>query len=102
MKRKFFILAVFLLLFSLGGNQARLLAKDKYTVMKNVKDETIWKPNNVKRWQYIIGEMVKRYSVDNKYVTYWGIGNEINIGEWGGCPYKIPDANDYFEYYKWI
>ena len=65
-----------------------------------VVDETIWKPNNVQRWQYIIGEMVKRYSVDNKYVTHWGIGNEINIGEWGGCPYKIPDAKDYFEYYK--
>ena len=63
-------------------------------------DETIWRPNNVKRWQYIIEEMVKRYSVDNKYVTHWGIGNEINIGEWGGCPYKIPDAKDYFEYYK--
>ena len=65
-----------------------------------VVDETIWRPNNIQRWQYIIGEMVKRYSVDNKYVTHWGIGNEINIGEWGGCPYKITDAGDYFEYYK--
>jgi len=65
-----------------------------------VVDETIWKPNNIKRWQYIIGEMVKRYSVDNKYVTHWGIGNEINIGEWGGCPYKISNVKDYFEYYK--
>ena len=65
-----------------------------------VVDETIWKPNNIQRWQYIIGEMVKRYSVDNKYVTHWGIGNEINIGEWGGCPYKITNVNDYFEYYK--
>jgi len=65
-----------------------------------VVDETIWKPNNIKRWQYIIGEMVKRYSVDNKFVTHWGIGNEINIGEWGGCPYKISSVKDYFEYYK--
>ena len=65
-----------------------------------VVDETIWKPNDVKRWQYIIGEMVKRYSIDNQYVTHWGVGNEINIGEWGGCPYKIPDVKDYFEYYK--
>lgn len=65
-----------------------------------VVDETIWRPNDVKRWQYIIGEMAKRYSVDNKYVTYWGIANEINIGEWGGCPYKIDTAEDYFEYYK--
>ena len=65
-----------------------------------IVDENIWKPNNIKRWQYIIGEMVKRYSVDNKYVTHWGIGNEINIGETGGCPYKITDVNNYFEYYK--
>ena len=63
-------------------------------------DETIWRPTDVKRWQYIIGEMVKRYSVDNKYVTHWGVGNEINIGEWGGCPYLIKDVKDYFEYYK--
>ena len=65
-----------------------------------VVDETIWRPNDVQRWQHIIAAMVKRYSVDNKYVTHWGIGNEINIGEWGGCPYKITDVNDYFEYYK--
>ena len=65
-----------------------------------VVDETVWKPNDIKRWQYIIGEMTKRYSVDNKYVTHWGIANEINIGEWGGCPYKIESAKDYFEYYK--
>ena len=65
-----------------------------------VVDETIWMPNDIKRWQYIIGEMVKRYSVDNKFVTHWGTGNEINIGEWGGCPYKITSAKDYFEYYK--
>ena len=65
-----------------------------------VVDETIWKPADISRWQYIIGEMAKRYSVDNKYVTYWGVANEINIGEWGGCPYKITSAPDYFEYYK--
>jgi hypothetical protein len=44
--------------------------------------------------------MVKRYSADNKYVSHWGVGNEINIGEWGGCPYKIEDGASYFEYYK--
>ena len=65
-----------------------------------VVDENIWMPNDVEKWQYIIYEMVKRYSVDYKYVTYWGIGNEINIGEYGGCPYKITDVSDYFEYYK--
>ena len=65
-----------------------------------VVDETIWKPNDISRWRYIIGEMAKRYSIENKYVTHWGVANEINIGEWGGCPYKIENAADYFEYYK--
>ena len=65
-----------------------------------VVDETIWKPDDINRWQYIIGEMVKRYSVENKYVTHWAAANEINIGEWGGCPYRIDSAKDYFEYYK--
>ena len=63
-------------------------------------DENIWKPSDVGMWQHIIGEMARRYSVDNKYVTHWGVANEINIGEWGGCPYKIDSAADYFEYYK--
>jgi len=65
-----------------------------------VVDENIWKPTDIKRWQYIIGEMTKRYSIENKYVTHWGVANEINIGEWGGCPYKIENPADYFEYYK--
>ena len=65
-----------------------------------VVDQTIWKPNNIKRWQGVIEEMVKRYSVENKYVTHWGIGNEVNIGEQGGTPHLITNAKDYFEWYK--
>jgi len=65
-----------------------------------IVDETIWRPNDVGKWQWIIYEMVKRYSVEFKYVTHWGVGNEMNIGESGGCPYKINDVRDYHEYYK--
>ena len=63
-------------------------------------DQMTWKPDNIKRWQYIIGELVKRYSVDNKYVTYWGIGNEVNNETAGGTPFHIPNPKDYFEWYK--
>ena len=63
-------------------------------------DETVWRPADAGRWRHIIGEMAKRYSIDNKFVTHWGVGNEINIGEYGGCPYKIESPDDYFEYYK--
>lgn len=65
-----------------------------------VVDENIWMPSDVEKWKNIISIMVNRYSVENRYVTYWGIGNELNIGEYGGCPYKINDVNEYFEYYK--
>ena len=63
-------------------------------------DETVWRPNDVEKWQWVIYEMVKRYSVDFSYVTHWGVGNEMNIGEFGGCPYKVNDVGDYYEYYK--
>lgn len=60
----------------------------------------IWKPNNVAEWQKVIYELVKRYSVEKQIVTHWEIGNETDIGEWGGCPYHITDPKDYLEYYE--
>ena len=65
-----------------------------------VVDENVWEPVNVEEWQTLIEAMVKRYSVENRYVTHWAIANEINIGEWGGCPYRFDSPEDYFEYYK--
>lgn len=62
-------------------------------------DETIWRPSDVKEWQRVVFELVKRYSVDKKIVSHWEIGNETNIGERGGCPYLIEDPRDYGEYY---
>lgn len=63
-------------------------------------DQTVWRPNNIQEWQNVIYELVKRYSVDKKIVTYWEIGNETDIGEYGGCPYLIKNVKDYIEYYK--
>jgi hypothetical protein len=63
-------------------------------------DHSIWMPNDVREWQKVIFEMVRRYSVERPLVTHWEVGNETDIGENGGCPYLIPDPKDYFEYYK--
>ena len=63
-------------------------------------DETIWMPNDIDEWQALIKAMAIRYSVDKPYVTYWAIANEMNIGEYGGCPYLITSPDDFFEYYK--
>ena len=62
-------------------------------------DEKIWRPSDVAEWQRVISALVKRYSVDRKLVTYWEIGNETDIGEVGGCPYRM-SPEEYLEYYK--
>jgi hypothetical protein len=63
-------------------------------------DPAIWRPNDVKAWQNVIRQLVRRYSVERKIVSHWEIGNETDIGESGGCPYLIPDPDDYMEYYR--
>lgn len=63
-------------------------------------DQSIWRPNNKAEWQNVVYELVKRYSVDWPIITHWEIGNETDIGEYGGCPYLIPDPEDYMEYYE--
>ncbi|MDR0494252.1 MAG: hypothetical protein LBG95_01300 [Treponema sp.] len=81
-----------------AGIMAHITIKPK--PLYPIIDETIWKPNDVNEWQGLIEALVRRYSVEKKYVSHWAVANEINIGEWGGCPYKFTSPHDYFEYYK--
>jgi xylan 1,4-beta-xylosidase len=62
-------------------------------------DHAIWKPRSTQEWQHVIGQLVRRYSVEKPVVTHWEIGNEPDIGEAGGCPYLICDPGAYGEYY---
>ena len=62
-------------------------------------DQAQWRPRDVQEWQRVIAELVRRYSVERPIVTHWEVGNETDIGEHGGCPYLIPDPEDYGEYY---
>lgn len=63
-------------------------------------DESIWQPNDVAEWQRLIHALVHRYSVEQPIVTYWEIGNEMDIGENGGSPYLMPVPADYNAYYR--
>jgi hypothetical protein len=63
-------------------------------------DHALWRPDDVKAWQNVIRELVRRYSVEKHVVSHWEVGNETDIGESGGCPYLIPDPDDYMEYYR--
>lgn len=62
-------------------------------------DHAIWQPTDVREWQAVIGQLVRRYSVEKPIVTHWEIGNEPDIGEAGGSPYLIRDPQAYAEYY---
>lgn len=62
-------------------------------------DAAQWRPRDVAEWQQVIAQLVRRYSVERPIVTHWEVGNETDIGEDGGCPYLIPRAEDYAEYY---
>ena len=62
-------------------------------------DHAVWQPRDVQEWQVVIGQLVRRYSVEKPIVTHWEIGNEPDIGEAGGSPYLICDPEAYAEYY---
>ncbi len=62
-------------------------------------DHAIWRPRDVQEWQYVVGQLVRRYSVEQPIVTHWEIGNEPDIGEAAGSPYLIRDPESYAEYY---
>ena len=72
----------------------------KPKILYPVVDESIWMPSDIKEWQDVIRTLALRYSKEKPYVTHWGIANEMNIGEYGGCPFLIKNPDDYFEYYK--
>ena len=86
---------------SLEKTGAKILASIclKPRVLYPVVDPKIFWPNNEEEWQNIVYELVKRYSVDRKIVTHWGVLNEINIGEFGGCPHEIKNPEDYHRFY---
>jgi hypothetical protein len=63
-------------------------------------DQAVWQPNAVEEWQQVVYALVRRCSVEKPVVTHWEIGNETDIGEDGGCPYLIPDPEDYTAFYR--
>jgi xylan 1,4-beta-xylosidase len=62
-------------------------------------NQDIWRPNDVAEWQNVIYQLVHRYSVEKPIVTYWEHVNEPDIGESGGCPYRIPSVEALHEFY---
>jgi xylan 1,4-beta-xylosidase len=62
-------------------------------------DQDVVHPNSYKEWGELITALVKHCNDEQSFgIEYWEIGNEPDIGEDGGCPYRF-QPKDYLRYY---
>lgn len=64
-----------------------------------VIDHDIVDPNDYKAWEEFVYKVVKHFLDRNAGITYWEVGNEVDLGEPGGTPYRCTPEN-YVRYYK--
>lgn len=62
-------------------------------------DQDIVTPNDYEEWDNLILNLVRHYQERDEPIQYWEIGNEPDIGESGGCPYRF-QPREYVEYYR--
>ncbi len=62
-------------------------------------NQDICTPNSYDEWDELIFQLVSHCRAMNFGVKYWEIGNEVDIGEDGGCPYRFK-PEEYNEYYR--
>ncbi len=56
-------------------------------------------PTDYAEWDALIAAMVRHCNREKRYgIEYWEVGNEVDIGESGGCPYRFkpPDYTNYY------
>lgn len=71
----------------------------KPRVLFPLVDQDIVEPNDYDRWEELIFNLVRHYRRRGAGIRYWEVGNEPDIGEDGGCPYRFkPDS--YARYYQ--
>jgi hypothetical protein len=62
-------------------------------------DQDIVEPRDYGAWEKLIFNLVRHYRKRGAGIRYWEVGNEPDIGEDGGCPYRFkPDS--YVRYYQ--
>ena len=62
-------------------------------------DQDIVDPTDYGEWEALISTMVDHYKKRGLSGIYWEVGNEGDIGESGGSPYRFTPQN-YVRYYK--
>jgi len=64
-----------------------------------IVDQDIVEPEDYDAWENLIFNLVRHYRERGAGIQYWEVGNEPDIGEDGGCPYRFkPDS--YVRYYQ--
>ncbi|MCI0535667.1 MAG: hypothetical protein L0Z50_10615 [Verrucomicrobiales bacterium] len=62
-------------------------------------NERVVEPKNYAAWEELVFQVVKHYRERGAGIRYWEVGNEPDIGEDGGTPYRFqPDS--YARYYE--
>lgn len=56
-------------------------------------------PRDYAAWQSLVAALVAHYKERGAGIQYWEVGNEPDIGEDGGCPYRFQPVS-YVRYYK--
>jgi xylan 1,4-beta-xylosidase len=71
----------------------------KPKVLFPVVNQDIVDPNDYAQWEALIVHMVNHYKERGQHGFYWEVGNEGDIGEPGGSPYRFT-AENYVRYYR--
>jgi len=62
-------------------------------------NQDVVEPTDYTQWENLIFRLVRHYQQRGARIRYWEVGNEPDIGEDGGCPYRFkPDS--YVRYYQ--
>jgi len=62
-------------------------------------DQDIVEPRDYAKWEQLIYALVTHYRQRGLNGLYWEVGNEPDIGEDGGCPYRFKPES-YTRYYR--
>ncbi|MBN1442909.1 MAG: hypothetical protein JXA90_09375 [Planctomycetes bacterium] len=62
-------------------------------------DQDIVEPEDYEAWEELIVQLVRHYKERGSGIRYWEVGNEPDIGEDGGCPYRF-QPESYTRYYR--
>jgi hypothetical protein len=62
-------------------------------------NQDVVEPNDYAAWEDLIFDLVRHYKERKAGIQYWEIGNEVDIGEDGGCPYRFKPES-YVRYYQ--